>query len=174
MVLGSVLGLSAVGVSFALPSPLQVKPGKISPFVQSGVVVGGQSGAEFSLLDLQVESLRRTGERIVLTYGDRYGNSLKNEPGFYQVSLDRNARRLVIDLAQINKTTLDPMKLTRIMTASQLVSASEISMDPSDGSTNITFVLKEPVRLKITTEDSRSARILIDLERVAQLNGKKP
>jgi len=174
LVLVSVLGLFAVGASFAVPAPLQVRPGKTSWPMQTGVVVGGQSGAEFSLLGVQTESLNQAGERIALSYGDRYGNSLKNEPGFYHVSLDRNARRLVIDLAQVSKTTVDPMKLARIMAASQFVSSSEMTMDPSDGSTNITLVLKEPVRFKITVESSGSARVLIDLERVVQARGRKP
>ncbi len=165
--------------SFALPAPLRVRPGKVSQPIQSGVLVGGQSGAEFSLLGIQTESLKGSGERLVLLYGDRYGNSLKNEPGFYHVSLDRNARRLVIDLAQVSRTAVDPMKLSRILAASQLVSSSEMTMDPSDGSTNITLVLKEPARLKVTTADdsqsaNQGAKVLIDLERVNLTKSMKP
>lgn len=157
----------------AVPSPLLVKVGKVSPAIKTGVAIGGQAGVEFSLLSVQSEASPE-GERLILGYGDRYGNSLKAEPGFYQIALDRDARRLVIDLAQVNKTAVDPQKLARILLASKLVASSEITMDPYDGSTNITLLLKEPVRLKVGSDIGRQASVVIELERIAGEAGRKP
>jgi hypothetical protein len=134
----------------ALPAPLQVKPGRISTPMQSGVTIGGQAADEFSLLSVKTELLGSgNAERMTLSYGDRFGAPIKSEPGFFQVALDRSAQRIVIDLSQMRKTAVDAAQLARTMMLSKYVVSSDITMDPFDGSTNITLLTKVPVKMSV-------------------------
>ena len=164
----------ALSLAQALPAPLQVKPGRISPPMQSGVTIGGQAADEFSLLSVKTEMIDGAGtERMTLGYGDRFGVPVKSEPGFFHVALDRNAQRIVIDLAQMRKTAVDAQKLARTMMMSKYVVSSDITMDPFDGSTNITLITKVPITMKVASmgkEGSEQARILIDI----RPSGSKP
>lgn len=159
--IAAVFSLSAG--AHALPSPLMVKPGRVSAPISSGATIGGQSGTEFSLLGVRAESIDRAGERLTLSYGDRFGQPQPGEPGFFHVAVDRDAKRIVIDLAQITKTAIDPQKLARILSASKLIASSEMTMDPQDGSTNITLNLKTPVQMKVASVANGQAQVVIDL-----------
>lgn len=157
--------------AFAMPTPMQVKPGRISGPIQSGVFIGGQAQDEFSLLSVRNDSASGTlGERVILNFGDRFGAPYKGEPGFFHVVLDRNAQRVVIDLAQMRKTAVDGKKLAQILSKSKNISSSDISMDPFDGSTNITLTMKQPIHIKIGTggvtevkSELDNARLVIDI-----------
>jgi len=166
------LGLLLAGSADAIPAPLQVRPGRISPPLQSGEMIGGLAADEFSLLGISDEGsmVANQGERFVLAYGDRFGKPQQGEPGYFHVSLDREARRIVIDLAQVHSTAVDPEKLASIVAQSKLIASSEMTMDPADGSTNITLLLKRPVKLKIASSKSNSgtepARVIIEFSAV--------
>lgn len=160
--------LSWVSSVLALPAPLIVKPGGIPSPMRSGVTIGGQSVDEFSLLSVKQEKLPAVGaERFTLAYGDRFGLPIHGDPGFFHVVLDRNAQRIVIDLAQIRKTAVDAKQLAKTLTASKYIASSDITMDPFDGSTNITLLLKVPIKMKVASfgkEAQGSARIQIDIQ----------
>jgi len=158
----------------ALPMPVQVAAGRISPPLQSGVSVGGKAGAEFTLIGAQAEPGGQNGERVSFSYGDPFGNQQKGEPGFFHVAVDRDGRRVVIDLAQIRRTAVDPQKLARVLGASKLVESSEMTTDPVDGSTNITLNMKSPVLVRVTASDGGPARLVVELEPVGTaVKGKR-
>ena len=152
--------------AFALPRPLQIKPGMSSPEISGGALAGGRAGTEFSLLTVRSE-LTASGERLTLAYGDSRGLPLLAEPGFFHIVLDRDSKRVVVDLAQVTRTAVDPAKLSRILSASKYVAHSEMVMDPHDGSTNITLTTRMPVQIKVTPqtgEGREPGRLYIDIK----------
>lgn len=157
------------GAAFALPAPLLVKPGRVSPPVQNGVTIGGKAADEFSLIGVSAEHVHGgKGERLTLSYGDRHGHPHRGEPGFFHVALDRDAKRIVIDLAQMRKTAVDANGLAKVLSGSKLVASSDITMDPFDGSTNLTLILKQPVKMKVSSEGNNHSRIVFDLQPVQE------
>jgi hypothetical protein len=151
--------------ALAFPAPVQVKPGKIASPMSGGVVIGGQARDEFSLIGASSEnSFSGKGERLILLYGDRFGAPLKGDPGYFHVALDRDSKRVVIDLAQIRKTAVEPLKLAKLLSVSKLIATSEMTMDPYDGSTNITLNLRTPVRLSASSDGSAQSKVVIELQ----------
>lgn len=171
--LGASMGVS-MDVAVASPAPLLVRPGKVPSPMIAGVAIGGQARDEFSLLSVQREPMAgANGERIVLSYGDRFGRPQKGETGFFHIALDRDNKRVVIDLSQMRKTAVDPEKLAKILGASKLIASSEMTMDPYDGSTNITLTLKVPVRIQVGSVTDEQSKIVIELH-PSVVAGAKP
>ncbi len=165
------LGLLASGrLSLAAISPAAAT--SYSSSASGGVIFGGRSDQEFSLLG--VKSLHAVGkEQVIISYGDRLGRVQEGEPGFYHIALDRGAKRVVIDLAQVSRTAVDPKDLARIFASSPLVESTDMTMDPQDGSTNITLNLRAPVEIKARSDRKGGARLLIDMS-VVGTNGVTP
>jgi hypothetical protein len=152
--------------------PMRILSGRISPPVESGVLVGGQSGVEFSLIGIRSETAPEiSGERMIFDYGNRQGAPQNGEPGFFHVAIDQNAKRAVIDLAQIRSTTIDPQKLKQILGASKLVTESDMTMDPIDGTTNITLNFSRPVRLRVGSRNGDRARLEIEVQPIESPKG---
>lgn len=153
------------------PSPINVKPGSAVKAARSGFVTGGEAGNEFSLIEAIAKKSGET-ESFSLYYGDLRGQPLKGKPGFFQVVLDRDGRRLVIDLAQVNRTAIDPDGLRKRLKDFKNLASLDMTMDPTDASTNITLTFKEPVELTVESSDDASpSRIGLSLKRVG--GGKK-
>lgn len=153
-------------IASAAPAPVIVKPNAISsPLKTAGTLQGGKAGEEFSLLG--VESAKtEAGEKLVLSYGDRFGKSIKGEPGYFQIGLDRAGQRITIDLSQVTTTGIEPDQLKKILKASKFVAATDMTMDPHDRSTNITLILKEPVKMSVATEAGSKSKVILNLEPV--------
>lgn len=149
----------------AIPKgPLVVTPGKPSGAFDKGTAIGGKARDELSLLAVRLEPVGNSGsERVSLAYGDRFGKPLTGEPGYFHVTVDRNSRRIVIDMAQVQMTAVGPERLAKILSSSKLVASSEMTMDPIDGSTNITLQTKVPVTVKVGTVEGDSSRVFIEL-----------
>lgn len=148
----------------ALPTPFHVKPGEISsPMRGVGSANGGVAQDELSLLGVET-SVVATVEKILFNYGDPMGKVLRGAPGFFQVALDRDGRRITIDLSQITRTGIDPIQLKKIMAKSKFVAKSDMTMDPHDQSTNLTFQLNAPVELRVSTDNGARSRVILDLK----------
>lgn len=159
-------GLALPATASAAPAPITVKPNTISmPLRTTGFLQGGKAGDEFSLLSV-VTSKSSTGEKVVLNYGDRFGKSVKGEPGYFQIALDKAGQRITIDLSQVTTTGIVPEQLKKVLAASQFVASSEMTMDPHDLSTNITLMLKQPVELTVATEAGAKSKLIIELRRI--------
>lgn len=145
-------------------APLQVRPGRISPPIRAGAIAGGQAEDEFSILGIKTVASGASNERLVISYGDRNGRPIKGEPGFFHVALDRHSKRIIIDLAQVSRTAIDSKDLSRILSSSRLIANSDMTMDPQDGSTNITLTLRAPVQMSVLSEAGQQGRLVIDLQ----------
>jgi len=155
--------LAAVSAQAAL-APTTVKPGSIAKAVKQGFLAGGEAGREFSLIDTQVKKTSDS-ESVALFYGDEKGQPLKGKPGFFQITLDRSGKRIVIDLAQMSRTAVDPDALRKKLKDSKFVASLDMTMDPVDFSTNITLNLKEPVELAVESSDGANpSRLALTLK----------
>jgi hypothetical protein len=155
----------------ALPAPLQVQPGKILRPATTGSFIGGRAGGIFSLLGVKPEIIGGKTERITFLYGDKDGRLQKGEPGFFHISLDRNSRRIVLDFAQVQQTSVDQKKLAKIMGQSKFVESTEMTMDPIDGSTNVILNLNQAVRLRVDSSTGDQTSVVIELEPAAESAG---
>jgi hypothetical protein len=147
----------------AMPSPLHVKPGRALSVRAGSIANGGAALDEFSLLSVSLAP-SASSERVVLNYGDRFGKVWKGEPGFFQIALDKNGSRVVIDLSQVTRTGIEPAQLRKALAASKLVASSDMTMDPQDQTTNLTLTMKRPVSLSLSTASGSRSQIVLDLK----------
>jgi hypothetical protein len=153
-------------LAFAAPDKASVQPRPLSDMIENGFVAGGESGSGFSILKIEKRRSRPAGkaERIIITYGDQRGRPLKKPPGYFHVSVDENPPRVVIDLAQVQKTAVDDQDLARLLADSILVKSTDMTMDPEDMSTNLTLLLKKQAHVKVSYAlKSTGAQLIIDL-----------
>ncbi len=147
------------------------KPHKLGESVREGFIVGGMAGDEFSLLKFQRSDRPGGVERWTLTYGDRAGARLHGPPGYFHLQLDPGSKRLILDLAQVNRTAVDQKDLAKLFLDSRVVAASSMSMDPQDQSTSLVFLLKAPLEIHIE-KDLGSGQLVIDLKPI--ISGEIP
>ena len=152
--------------SISQSSHLFVKPGKMSVPIQGGVLFGGEAGAESSIIGIRQQSLANGIERMVISYGDRVGKPLTSKLGYFHAAIDRHAKRVVIDLAQVSRTAVDQKDLAKLLSKSTLIASSDMTMDPQDGSTNITLSLRQPATLSMQYDVSGGAQIVVELKRI--------
>lgn len=150
-------------VASAALAPIQVKPGKISPPIHSGVIEGGLAADEFSIYSIERAATPEGSERLLITYGDRFGKAHKGEPGFFHIAMDRGSRRVILDLAQVPRTAVDQNDLAKILRQSLFVASSDMTMDPHDASTNITLNLKSPVSISVSAESGELSRLVVEM-----------
>ena len=154
----------------AIPTKTIIRPQKLGSYIAAGSVVGGNAGKIFSLLRVQKMLIAGGVERLILTYGDQDGVPLKTQPGYFHLSLDQAGQRLILDLSQVLKTAIDQQDLIKELKGSHLIAKTDMSMDPQDGTTNITLFMRAPVEMKAqidTTEDKQN-QIVIDIRPVSK------
>lgn len=170
-ILPLVFSLIALAISVSglcLPVPFHVKAGEISnPLRGVGSANGGVAQDELSLLSVETKSFS-SSEKISISYGDSNGKPLKGTPGFFQVALDRDGRRIAIDLSQITRTGIDPSQLKKILSKSKYVAMSDMTMDPHDLSTNLTFQLNAPVEVRVSTETGARSKVILEIKGLTQ------
>ncbi len=168
------LGLMLVAMSNsanAVPAKAFVRPQKLGTYIAAGSIIGGNAGKLFSLLRVQKMNLAGGVERLILTYGDQDGIPLKTQPGYFHLSLDQAGERLVLDLSQVLKTAVDQQDIIKELKGSKLVAKTDMSMDPQDGTTNITLFMKVPVETRAqvdTTAEDRQNQLVIDIRPVTK------
>ncbi len=150
--------------AWSVPHRPKVKPQGLGSYIRSGVVVGGYAGEALSLLRMQKMLAPDGAERLVILYGDKNGNVVKSELGYFHISVDERNSRVSIDLAQVQRTAVDAKDLAKVFNNSRLVSTTEMTMDPLDLSTNISLTLQQPAEIKVNVETSQGTkRLIIDM-----------
>jgi hypothetical protein len=147
---------------------------KLGEFFKQGTVTGGQALAQskdgFSILRIQKLSNAAGVERIILSFGDTEGLPLRVQPGFFHLTVDyvndSREQRVILDLAQVQKTTIDQQDLKQVFKDSPFVKTAEISMDPVEVSTNITLQMKKQaqVRAYIEKDPQKINQLVIDFQ----------
>lgn len=122
-----------------------------APVVMSGGRAKAENIEPLSLLRFQKLSISKNSERFKIKFGDKNGAAL-SEPGFFHIAVDEGGKRLILDLAQVQQTSVDKADLRAIVKQSNLIRDAEITMDPVDKSTNITLFMKRPVVAKAAAQ----------------------
>lgn len=149
--------------ALAMTPPLRLTPNKISPPISDGAAQGGTAADSFTLTKITREAAPNGGEKWIIGYGDRGGAPLVAGPGFFQVAVDRNSRRVLIDLAQVARSLVATNALDKIVKESNIVASSDLTMDPLDHSTNITLNTKSPVAVRVVSETAGGGRLVLHL-----------
>jgi hypothetical protein len=154
------LGLSAG----AAPKSLSPVPGKI--LSGTGSKAGGIAGPGFTLLDIKSNFNRQAGiERLLIDVGDIDGRQRKGYPGYFQVELQNNSRRVVIDFAQMPASLVDVKKVQEKFKDSIFVKRAKMLADPSDDTLSLVLDLKKPAKLKVfqVPGQKTTSKVVLDL-----------
>ena len=164
-----IVGVLLVGGEFlqaqaAVKPTAAAKPQKL--LVGSGALSGGIAGTGFSLMNLKSTINPQAHlERLMIDVGDIDGHSLKGLPGYFNVELQNNAKRIVVDFSQMPTTLIDAKALTARLRQSMYVQNVKMLADPSDNTLSLIMDLKKPVRLKVfqVPGQKTTSKVVLDL-----------
>jgi hypothetical protein len=149
--------------------PIRQAPNKkTNQFFSSGVVIGGEAGKGFSLLNVRrYFSKKVQTERIVLDLGDLEGHPLTDKVSYFSASLEKAPSRLVLDLAQVQTSGIDEPTLRKLLRASPLVQDVTFIYDPEDQTTSLVLQILPDLEAEIFTMASskKPSRIVVDLRK---------
>lgn len=159
--------IPAASLAALHPQPkVEILPLQANAWIRAGAAIGGQAATdELSLLRVERKARVDGGERLVLHYGDKNGRPLRAQPGYFHLAVDRTGKKISVDLAQVSRTAVDRRDLEKIFSGSPLVGASDIVMDPIDGSTHLSLTLRSVSEAHATVEagsGGEAARVAID------------
>ena len=163
----SILLLVILAVAFEVPAalkPKSAKPEKI--LVGSGSMAGGIAGTGFSLMNLKTSTNPQArSERLIIDIGDMDGHTMKGLPGYFNVELQNNAKRIVVDFSQMPTTLMDTKALTERLKKSTYVQHIKMLEDPSDNTLSLIMDLKKPVKLKVfqVPGQKTTSKVVLDL-----------
>ncbi len=138
---------------------------KKNNFSDDGVFIGGKAGSGISLLNVRrFYSPKKHLERVVIEVGDKDANPHLKELGYFQVSLDKQHKRIVVDLAQLKLSRVSERAVQRLFKKSPIVSEVNLTLDPEDKAATLVLNLKHPVRMEVfqKTKANEPGRIVID------------
>ncbi len=137
-------------------------------YVSQGVVIGGKAGSGFTLLNVRRENSTKLAiERVILDIGDKEGQPLLNQLGYFHVSVEKNPPRVVIDLSQVRRSKVTEMEISRLFSKSPFIRDVELSMQAEDSSAKLVLNTRKPVAAEIFEMPSskKASRIVIDLKK---------
>ncbi len=141
--------------------------GKRSDYIYEGAFYGGIAQKPTSLLNIRAKySAKSRVQRIVFDLGDAQLKPLRTGLGAYHVALEKDPRRLVIDLNYVTQSALTTEKIEKIFAVSEYVKHVNAIQDPEDGSLSLVLDLNRPVVVEVFQKDQKGqpARLVIDLK----------
>lgn len=163
----TVATLSAANIARAAIDRKAALNEKKNAYLSHGVFYGGEADRGFSLVDLRRHfSTKDQIERIVLELGDEKGQPTK-KIGYFQVSVNKELKRVDIDLAQMRGALVDQKKLETMFAKSPLVKSAKINYDPEDLGIVIQLQLASSADVevfKVPAKD-KSGRIILDIKK---------
>lgn len=141
---------------------------KVNAYVNDGIIIGGRAGQAYSLLNVRRDVSPKIGmERVILDIGDMDGRPLRGGVAYFQASVEKNPARVVLDLAQVNRSAVTEAKLKKAFLKSPYVKSVELMADPEDRSATMVLNLKENMGVEVFEMPSttRASRIVIDLKK---------
>jgi len=141
---------------------------KVDAYVQDGVIIGGRAGQSYSLLNVRRDVSPKIGmERVILDIGDMDGKPLRGGVNYFQASVEKNPARIVLDLAQVNRSAVTEAKLKKTFLKSPYIKRVELMADPEDRSATMVLYLKESMGVEVfeMPSNKRASRIGIELKK---------
>jgi hypothetical protein len=148
----------------ALPKPDAFKGLLSAP----GVIRGGTAGVAFTLKDIRRSgSEKNKTERVVIEFGDRFGNLHPGDPAYYNIELiEKPTKRLVIDLAQTNLGLFTESFISQRFLQSRFVQKVHVAVEVQTASVSLVLDLKKSVDAKVYNikgSSKSSAKLVLDL-----------
>jgi hypothetical protein len=93
------------------------------------------------------------------------GRPLKGLPGYFNVELQNNSQRIVIDFAQMPVSQMDLKALKERFKKSLYVENIKMLEDPSDNTLSLIMDLKKPVKVKVfqVPGQKTTSKVVLDL-----------
>lgn len=160
----SSIGTPAFGAS-AFKRALEVKKNN---YIEKGTVIGGKAGQSFSLLKVRSQANRKLGiERVVLNLGDEQGRLLKGRLSFFQVNVEPEKSRVVINLSQVAETQVSEGELKNAFKNSPFVRSAKLIPDLNGGEMSLVLQLKREAKAEVfqMVEKGKPGRLVVDLVR---------
>lgn len=141
---------------------------KTDQYLSQGVVIGGQAGPGFTLLNVRRQNTKNLAlERVILDIGDKEGKPLFNRVGYFHVSVEQAPARVVIDLSQMLGSRVSEISLGRLFLKSPFIKKAELSIEDGDNTAKIVLSTKVPVVAEVFQMPSKDkpSRIVIDIKK---------
>lgn len=167
---GAILAISPAAFSASIYK--KALSTKTNDYVGQGVVIGGQAGPGFTLLNVRRQNTKNLAlERVILDIGDKEGKPMLNRLGYFHVAVEKEPSRVIIDLSQVLRSRVSEIELGRLFLKSPFIRKAEMSMEAGDNTAKIVLSTKVPVIAEIfqmPSADKKPGRIVIDIKK-AQL-----
>jgi hypothetical protein len=140
---------------------------KKNAYMKNGVFFGGEGGRGFSLTDMRHKYSPKDGiERIVLEMGDEKGLPTQ-QLGYFQVSVNKELKRVDIDLQQMRGAKIDQKKIETLFAKSPIVKTAKINYDPEDQGIIIQLQLVATADVEVFKVPSagKAGRIVVDMKK---------
>lgn len=132
----------------------------------NGVIVGGDSRAYLSLLNLRAQSSVRQGvDRIVFDFGDKEFSGLSGAPGSYHIEYRKDQNQLIITFHQALHWKFENYEVKDKLKKAQFIQSSQFEFDRLGQASVLTLDLKAPVEVRVREipGEKMAARLMIDL-----------
>lgn len=173
--LGGLIAVTAGQTAQAVPHRKALDH-KSNQYLSHGVFIGGRSGRGFTLLDIRrFFDKKAQAERVVLDWGDHNARPLKGQIGFFHVGLDKNQKRLVVDLTQVSRAGLDEKQAIEKFKRSPLVKEVQLIFDPLAVSTQLILEFKTEIAAEVfyLVGEKASSRLVLDLRPLTNPSSSK-
>jgi hypothetical protein len=182
-VLAGVIGFMLGGGSevwAAIPSTktlyVHTLTAKKNRYVSEGVFTGGTAGTGATVLGVRrLYSPKAQIERVVVDLGNKDGRPSPKSLSYFQASVDPGTNRIVLDLAQLQSTSVTEPQLKALFKKSAFVSKVEFTLDPEDKTGSMVLQLKRPAKLEVfqLLGGGKPARVVMDMVPVAPAGKSK-
>lgn len=160
----SLFSTPAFGAS-AFKKALEVKKNN---YIDKGTVIGGQAGQGFSLLKVRSQASKKHGiERVVLNLGDEQGRLLQGRLSFFQVNVEPERSRIVINLSQVAQSKVTVEDLKKTFRNSPFIRSATLVPDLNGNDMSLVLQLKQQAKAEVfqLTEKGKPGRLVVDLVR---------
>ena len=108
-------------------------------------------------------------ERIVIEFAsDEKTKGPFEDVGYFQVTIEKDPARVVVDLQGITRTAMQEGKVACLFKSSKMVSGISLTSDPTEHSANLVFALKEPSSVEIfkLLNPGQPGRLVLDIKKM--------
>jgi hypothetical protein len=138
---------------------------KKNNYLKEGVFTGGMAGKGTTLLAVhRMFSAKQELERVVIDLGDSQGKPNRNGIGYFQVSVDSTAKRVVLDIAQLKLSKVSEQQVQKAFRKSPYVESVEMTLDPEDAAGSLVLKLKKPMKVEVFQHLQKSGHIVVDIK----------
>jgi hypothetical protein len=129
-----------------------------------GAVTGGEAGAGFSILNLEMIPQKNRSERIVIDIGNYEGKPNMGKSGYFHVEKKSN-RLISIDFAQMGLTKVTQEKVNAALKKSRLIDQGLMTYDSLDQNMNLSLTAKKDIKIKTyqVVGKNQTSKVVIDL-----------